>query len=140
MMKNIFSPWKEREPTALKCYYVIEYENRANLVRRKHAEDSDIYLDHKEIFCEDVTKQGANRNCYQAPGRDPWSHFCKGIAAILRSGPGVKAFGADTAENRREPIKSEEQMKIYCLHCPPSHLLSIGQVYQGQGIARGSRN
>lgn len=66
-MKNIFllslnSCPKESEPTALKRYYVVKYENRTNLVRRKNIDDSDICLGQEEKSCEDVTKRGLNQN------------------------------------------------------------------------------
>lgn len=72
-MKNIFllslnSRPKETEPTALKCYYAVECENRTNLVRRKNIDDSDICLGQEEKYCEDVTKRGVNQN--HSPG--PW--------------------------------------------------------------------
>lgn len=49
---------------------------------------TDICLGQEEKSCEDVTKRGVNQNCSQAHGRDPWPHFCRGIA-VLGSGLGV---------------------------------------------------
>lgn len=92
----------------------------------------------EEKSCEDVTKRGVDQNGYQAHGRDLSSHFGKSTAAILRSGLGVKASWAGTAENtRRAHQVRRTEMPT---HHPPSHLLSLGQLSQGQGTTSGQRN
>lgn len=70
MMKSILFPSlnfpsEEGGPTALKCYHVIWiWDHRANLVRRKNVDDSDICLGQEEKSCEDVTKRRVDQNYY----------------------------------------------------------------------------
>lgn len=140
-MKNIFflflDSWpKEGEPTALKRYYVAEYENRDNLVRRTNVDDWHLLGPRRKILWR-RNQERSKSKLLPGPRQGSSATLLQGHSCTRKWPRSYGVLGRHCCKPQKDPLCQKNRWNIYPPHCPPSHLLSLGQDYQGQGIMWG---